>query len=82
MTGPHLHGLSTHAHHLARGTGNPRMQAVLQWVGVGSVILMGAGAAVHLFKDLMRPSHEPYPRQKHRDMLDDLDRHYRHGHER
>lgn len=71
-----LHALGSHAQHLAHNAKNERMQAILQWVGVGSVILMGAGAAVHLFKDLMRPHPEPYPRHKHREMLDDLDQHY------
>ena len=74
----HLHHLGTHAQHLAHHTKNERMQAILQWVGVGSVILMGTGAAVHLFKDLVRPHPEPYHRHRHREMLDDLDRHYGH----
>lgn len=79
MTG--LHSLGMHANHLARHTEDGRMQAVLQWVGVGSIILMGAGAAVHLYRDLNKPHHEsqsePYPRHRHQQMLDGLDRHYR-----
>jgi hypothetical protein len=71
MTG--LHSLGMHASHMARHTDNGRVQAVLQWVGVGSIIMMGAGAAVHMYKELV---HTP-PAHKHRQMLDDLDRHYR-----
>lgn len=77
-----LHALGTHAQHLAHNAKTERMQAILQWVGVGSVILMGAGAAVHLFRDLMRPHPEPYSRQRHREMLDDLDRQYDRQHGR
>ena len=75
MSAP-LHTLGMHANHIARGTSNERMQAILQWVGVGSVIMMGAAATVHLFRDITRPSPEPYPRHKHREMLDDLESHY------
>ena len=70
-----LHSLGLHANHLARHTDDQRMQAILQWVGVGSIILMGVGAGVHLFKELV---HTP-PRHKQREMLDDLERHYREG---
>lgn len=82
-----LHSLGMHANHLSRHTENPRMQAVLQWVGVGSIIVMGMGAMVHLYRDLTKPSHEHkpehFPRHRHREMLDDLDRHYgSHGQER
>lgn len=77
MTG--LHSLGMHANHLARHTENGRVQATLQWVGVGSIILMGAAATVHLVKDLVHAVKEPYPPHKHRQMLDDLDRHYRRG---
>lgn len=80
MSAPHLQHLGMHANHLSRHTNSERMQAILQWVGVGSVIMMGAGAAVHLFKDLTRPHPEMYPRHKHREMLDDLGRHDR-GHD-
>lgn len=77
MTAP-LHTLGMHANHLARQTQNERMQSVLQWVGVGSIIVMGLGAMVHLYRDLTKPQHEwkpePYPRQKHQEMTDQLDR--------
>ena len=81
MTTPPLHTLGIHANQIARSTNNERMQAILQWVGVGSVILMGAGAAVHLFRDLTRPFPESFPRQKYRELLDDVsqDPHQGHG---
>jgi len=62
-----------HANHIARHTDNQRMQAVLQWVGVGSVIMMGAAAGVHLVKDIFWSN----PRHHQQRMLDDLDRHDR-----
>jgi hypothetical protein len=67
-----------HANHLARNVDSERMQTILQWVGVGSVIMMGAAAAVHLFKDLWKPQkewqREPFPAHRYREMQDDLDR--------
>lgn len=73
-----------HANHLSRHTSSEKMQAILQWVGVGSVILMGMGAAVHLYRDLARPHPEPFSRHKYRETMDDLERQNRprHGHER
>ena len=74
MTAP-LHTLGMHANHLARQTSNERMQATLQWVGVGSIIVMGVGALVHLYRDLCKPSsRETYPPQKYRELRDDIDR--------
>ncbi|QEL14809.1 hypothetical protein [Limnoglobus roseus] len=67
-----LHSLSMHANHMARHTDNERMQTILQYVGVGSVIMMGAAATVHLFRDLFKPAPEPYPRHKYREMMDEL----------
>ncbi|MDY3562265.1 hypothetical protein R5W23_003727 [Gemmata sp. JC673] len=65
-----------HATHLSRHTNSEKMQAILQWVGVGSVILMGAGAAVHLFRDLTKPHHEckpePFSRHKYRELRDQM----------
>lgn len=82
MTDP-LHALGFHANTIAKNTSNERMQAILQWVGVGSVILMGLAATAHLVKDVCHfRNHQPYPRQKHEQLLDDLDRHYSRGHER
>jgi hypothetical protein len=72
MTQP-LHSLGLHAHEIARHCRNERMQTILQWVGVGSVIMMGAAATIHLFKDLFHS----VPAPKHRQMLDDLETHYR-----
>ena len=78
MSSPPLHTLGLHANQIARCTENERMQTILQWVGVGSVIMMGAAAAVHLFRDLSRPDCcEPYPRHKHRQLLDEMNRHDR-----
>lgn len=77
VTAP-LHTLGMHANQLARHTTNERMQAVLLWVGVGSVIMMGLGAAAHLYRDVCKPQREwqpePYPRHRGRELLDDLDR--------
>jgi hypothetical protein len=42
------------------------MQTILQWVGVGSVILMGAAAAVHLYRDLNKPMHDWKPDSRRR----------------
>lgn len=79
MSEPQLHHLGMHANHIARHTNSEKMQAILQCVGVGSVILMGLGAAVHLFRDLTKPHHEwkpePFSRHKYREMQDDLERH-------
>lgn len=84
MNEPPLHTLGLHANQVARCTENQRMQAILQWVGVGSVIMMGLGAGAHLLKDVLRafkePAHaerEPYPRHKLKEKLEHLDRHYR-----
>ena len=71
----HLHSLGMHANHLARNTNSERMQAILQYVGVGSVILMGIGAGVHLFRDLFKPTPEPFCRHKYREMMDELNHH-------
>ncbi len=74
MTAPPLHTLGIHANQMSRSCSNERMQMILQWVGVGSVILMGAAAGVHLYKDIVKPA-DQYP--IYRKTLDDLDRHYR-----
>ena len=81
MTDP-LHALGFHAQTIAQNTSNQKMQAVLQWVGVGSVVLMGLAATAHLIKDVCRLTHEPYPKRKHDELLDDLNRHYSQGHSR
>ncbi len=77
MSTPPLHGLVFQANNLSRTCNNERMKDILQWVGVGSVILMGAAAGVHLVKDLFKGSSEPYSRRRYEGMLDDLDRHYK-----
>lgn len=69
MTDP-LHSIGFHANHLSRHTNNERMQAILQWVGVGSVIMMGAAATVHLIRDLMKPHTEPFCRHKYRETME------------
>ena len=77
MTAP-LHTLGMHANHMARQTSNERMQAVLQWVGVGSIIVMGLGAMVHLYRDLTKPQHEWKPERqpagRYRELADDVSR--------
>jgi hypothetical protein len=77
-----LHNLGFHANSIAKATSNERMQAILQWVGVGSVVLMGLAATSHLVKDVCRQFHEPYPKSKHKELLDELDRHYSRGQSR
>lgn len=83
MNNPPLHALGFHANNLSRTCGDERMKGILQWVGVGSVILMGAAAGVHLIKDLLwsgkeyKFSHEPFSKRRYEGMLDDLDRHYK-----
>lgn len=81
MTMPPLHTLGMHANHMARCTSNERMQAILHWVGVGSVIMMGMAAGAHLIRDLTKPhaewQPEPYPRHKALDLRDEMKRHYR-----
>lgn len=81
MTDP-LHNLGLHAQSIAQHTSNERMQAIVQWVGVGSVVLMGLAASAHLVKDVCRLFHEPYPKRKHAELLDELDRHYSQGRSR
>lgn len=82
MTDP-LHTLGYHANTIAKNTSNERMQAILQWVGVGSVLLMGLAATAHLVKDVCHFSnHQRYPRHKNDQLLDDLDQHYNSGHSR
>ena len=72
-----LHTLGMHANQLSRHTNNERMQGILQWVGVGSVIMMGLGATVSLFRDCTKSRHEwtpePYPKHKYREMKDEID---------
>jgi ABC-type nickel/cobalt efflux system permease component RcnA len=82
--GPGAPGFAELAKHLE----NPKMQAALQWVGIGSAVVLTLGGLIHLYRDLTRPHHdwhpEPYPKHRHRALIDDLDRHHRsrHGHER
>jgi hypothetical protein len=78
MTDP-LHSLGLHAQSIAQHTSNERMQAILQWVGVGSVILMGLAATAHLVKDVSNMVCEPHSKRKHAELLDKLDRHYSRG---
>lgn len=82
-----LHSLGMHANQLSRHTENPKLQLILQGAAVASIIVMGVAGTVHLYNDLTKPRQEwqpqHYPRHKHREMLDDLDRHYGgHGHGR
>ena len=72
MTDPGFHHLGMHANHLGRNIGNERMQAILQWVGVGSVIMMGLAATVHLIRDCTKPSREPYSSRRYHEMQDEL----------
>jgi hypothetical protein len=75
MTSPPLHTLGMHANHMSRSCGNERMQAILQWVGVGSVIMMGAAAAIHVYRDLTKPSHEQtYQKRRYDEMPDEVKR--------
>jgi hypothetical protein len=57
---------------MSRSCGNERMQTIMQWVGVGSVIMMGFAAGVGLLKDVFKPA-----KPEHRDLRERLDRHYR-----
>ncbi|MDY3551379.1 hypothetical protein R5W24_000455 [Gemmata sp. JC717] len=81
------HGLHSFAE-MAKHSENPKMQMIVQYIGIGSAAVLAIGGIVHLIRDLTKPHHEwqpePYPKHKHREMLDDLDRHHRsrHGHER
>jgi hypothetical protein len=68
-----------HANHMARHTNNERMQTILQFVGVGSVIMMGAAATVHLIRDLCKPTPEPFSRHKYRETMDELNEQDRRG---
>ena len=74
MSDPHLQHLGMHANHLSRHTNSEKMQGILQWVGVGSVIMMGLGASVHLFRDLWKPHPEPFCKHKYRETMDEMDR--------
>lgn len=64
MTGASLHTLGMHANHLSRHVGNEKLQTILNVVAVGSIVIMGMGATVHLFRDLTRP-HEDSHRKYH-----------------
>lgn len=72
MTADPLHSIGFHANHIARHTSSERMQAILQWVGVGSVVMMGLAATVHLFRDLTKPhadwKAEPCGHRKQREL--------------
>jgi hypothetical protein len=76
MTDPSFHHLGLHANQLGRNIGNERMQMILQWVGVGSVIMMGLASTVHLIKDCMKPSKEAH-HERHRELRDRLNEHDR-----
>ena len=77
--GQNLHSFAEAAKHCD----NPKAQAIFQWVGIGSALVLALGGMIHLYRDLTRPHHEwkpePYPRQKHRELVDELDRHHRDG---
>jgi hypothetical protein len=72
MTSPPLHTLGIHANQMSRNCGNERMQTIMQWVGVGSVIMMGVAASVGLLKDIIKTA-----KPEHRELRERLDRHYR-----
>ena len=71
MTAPPLHTLGIHANQMSRNCGNERMQAIMQWVGVGSVIMMGVAASVGLLKDIIQSG-----KPQHRELRERLDRHH------
>jgi hypothetical protein len=71
MTSPPLHTLGIHANQMSRNCGNERMQNIMQWVGVGSVIMMGVAASVGLLKDIIKTA-----TPEDRKLRERLDRHY------
>ncbi|WP_149111370.1 hypothetical protein [Limnoglobus roseus] len=66
----------------SRNCNSERMQAILQYVGVGSVIMMGLAATVSLFRDMSRPTPEAFCKHKFREMKDQIDGNIQHGRDR
>ena len=49
-----LHDLGPQAQMMAKNCNNERLAMTLQYVAIGSMIVMATATAAHLFKDLFR----------------------------
>jgi hypothetical protein len=56
MTVPiyNLRDLGPQAQHMAKNCNNERLAMTLQYVAIGSMIIMATATAAHIFKDLLR----------------------------
>jgi hypothetical protein len=52
----HLRDLGPQAQTMARNCNNERMAMTLQYVALGSMILMAGAAAVHLMREMFGPT--------------------------
>jgi hypothetical protein len=52
----YLHDLGPMAQRMAKDCNNERLAITLQYVAIGSMIIMAGAAAAHLIKDLCRNS--------------------------
>ncbi len=60
MTTPptyYLHDLGPQAQTMAKNCTNERMAMILQYVAIGSMIIMAGAAAAHIMKDLLHTEH-------------------------
>ena len=51
-----LHDLGPQAQQMANNCKNERLAMTLQYVAIGSMIIMATATAAHIFKDLFRSS--------------------------
>ena len=51
-----LHDLGSEAQMMARNCNNERLAMVMQYVALGSMIIMAGAAAAHIMKDLIEHS--------------------------
>jgi hypothetical protein len=49
----YLHDLGPQAQMMAKNCNNERMAMILQYVAIGSMIIMAGAAAAHIMKDLL-----------------------------
>ena len=55
----YLHDLGPQAQMMSKNCGNERMAMTLQYVAIGSMIIMAGAAAAHIMKDLFGHTERP-----------------------
>ena len=71
-----IHLLGPQAQQMARNCNNEKMAMVFQYVAIGSMIIMGLAGVAHLVKDIGGSWHRERAERNHRQLRDDLERHY------